>query len=332
MYKKQPFNKYKNNNFRRNNRPQNNNTSPQQPRPEKAIRREVTLQSLLECGAHFGSSTSTWHPKTAPFIFGARRGKAGKFSESVYIIDLEQTLSFWERARTELVKHIEAGGTALIVGTKLSTQKLLKEEAEANGIAFVNSRWLGGTLTNFGIIKRSLSKLDKLEKLLAKTDTGEIVLTKKEILSMRRSAEKLIDTLGGLRVLKGLPSLIIVLDAKKDHIVLQEAKRLRIPVMALVDTDVNPDTVDIPIPANDDSNGSQALFIRAFVDAIKEGNLLKQQRVESEAASTVVTQQLKENPPENLVKPEQVVPVSEIPVFKKKNKSRTNVVPQSARS
>ena len=242
---------------------------------------DVSLQSLLTVGAHFGSKRETWNPKMIPFIYGMRNG--------VFIIDLETTLKMWKRAKAAIVKSVANGGTVMFVGTKESISPFVREEATRVNSPYVEKRWLGGTLTNFNTIVKSVGKLEQLESLLKRAESGEFQLKKKEITNLQKQITKLIGALGGLKRLKKIPDLLFVTDINHEHIAVEEAKMLRIPVVGLVDTDADPELVGYPVPANDDANSALKLFVRAVSDAVKEGMLereakAKAQQVEIEAS------------------------------------------------
>lgn len=283
----------------------------------KEIRREVTIQSLLESGAHFGTTTSTWHPKMAPFIYGIRRGRGRQ--NAVYIINLESTIKMWKRARQAIVDNISNGGELLFVGTKDAIKNVVVEEATKVDSPYVESKWLGGMLTNLDVLRRSIVKLTKLEDFILKADSPDsaIALTKKEILNIRREIEGLTKKFGGVRKLKKPPTMVFITDVVKNKLALFEAKRLCIPVVALVDTNVDPAVVNFPIPANDDSNSSQALFIRCVADAVAEGKALLEAK--RQAAQSAV--ELKEGPPAEEGELVQSLPSRDVKVEVKRRKS-----------
>jgi small subunit ribosomal protein S2 len=274
---------------------------------------EINIKNLLVSGAHFGSKTSEWHPKSRPYIYGIRNG--------VYIIDLETTVELWKRAREFVVATVAAGGEVLFVGTKHNISETIKQEAERCGALYVNQRWLGGTLTNFKVIAKSLEKLKSLEDFVKKAEEapGEIRITKLELFRMHKEVEKLNRCIGGLRKLKFtfdakgevkvvLPKIIFITDTHREDLAVKEARRLRIPMVALADTTTNPEIVDYPIPTNDDSTKGLALFTRAMADAVEEGNRLKAlqeltalgQEIQPEAYATVEKPFLEEVPAEQI--------------------------------
>ncbi|MFK0355182.1 30S ribosomal protein S2 [Campylobacter jejuni] len=227
----------------------------------------VSMRDLLECGVHFGHQTRRWNPKMKKFIFGERKG--------IYVIDLQKTLRYF-RYTYNIVRDAAAEGkTILFVGTKKQAGGAIKEYAEKCGMPYVNHRWLGGMMTNFGTIRQSIRKLEVIEKM---EEDGSIkLLTKKEALMLKRKKEKLLAYLGGIRYMKTQPDMIFVIDTVKEKIAVQEANRLRIPVVAPLDTNCDPDLVTYPIPGNDDAIRSVQLFCQEMAEAINEGKALREQ-------------------------------------------------------
>jgi small subunit ribosomal protein S2 len=226
----------------------------------------VTMRQLLESGVHFGHQTRRWNPNMMRFIFTERNG--------IYIIDLQQSLSYIDSAY-EYVKNTTAkGGTILFVGTKRQAQEPIEEQAKRVGMPYVNQRWLGGMLTNFQTIHQRLNRMKELEEIDFDDVSGS-GRTKKELLQMRREYDKLSRTLGGVRDMNKVPSAIWVVDTKKEHLAVDEAKKLGIPVIAILDTNCDPDDVDFPIPGNDDAIRSVSLLTRVFADAVAEGLLAR---------------------------------------------------------
>jgi small subunit ribosomal protein S2 len=221
---------------------------------------EITLQQLLMSGAHFGHLTRRWNPKMKPFIFMERSG--------IYIIDLNKTLNCIIEASEAIKKIVQAGEKILFLGTKKQAKDIVRVEAERCGMPFVTERWLGGTLTNFSTIKKSIKHLKNLEKMT--TDGTYDSITKKEILQIERKKEKLEKTLGGIKDMVRLPSGMFVIDTKKEAIAVAEANKLNIPVFGVLDTNCDPDPVDYPIPANDDAFKSISLIVHTFADTILE--------------------------------------------------------------
>ncbi|MCK9256503.1 MAG: 30S ribosomal protein S2 [Sulfurospirillaceae bacterium] len=237
----------------------------------------VTMKDLLECGVHFGHQTRRWNPKMKKFIFGERK--------NIYIIDLQKTLRYFRYTYNIVRDAAKDGKVILFVGTKKQASQAIKEYAQKCGMPYVNHRWLGGMLTNFQTIKQSIRKLEVIEAM--EEDESINLLTKKEALMLRRKKEKLLDYLGGLRDMKTIPDMIFVIDTVKEKIAVQEANRLKLPVVAPLDTNCDPDVVDYPIPGNDDAIRSIQLFCKEMSDAIIEGKELREQDeiVEDEAVS-----------------------------------------------
>ena len=235
---------------------------------------EVSIKTLLDSAAHFGHETDRWNPKMTPYIYGEKNG--------VHIINLDITLNRWREARSFLVKTLSEGGNVLFVGTKTQIRQIVLEEATRCGGHYMTTRWLGGTLTNFETIKKSIDKMRKLEDLIAesqKPDT-QVRINKKERLTLSKQVDTYVANIGGIRSMKGQPALVIVLDVNKEHIAVAEAKKLNIPVLALVDTNVDPTKVDFPIPVNDDSSKTVRLMMSAIADAVIEGKTLYQSRMQ----------------------------------------------------
>lgn len=258
--------------------PAANPSSPAAPAPEFANALqgqptvELNIKTLLDAGAHFGHQTERWNPKMLPYIFGERNG--------IHIINLDLTLQAWKRARDFIVNKVGSGGTILFVGTKLQAREIIKTEAERCGAFYVNTRWLGGTLTNFQTIKNSIERMKKLEDLLqqAGAEGSEVRLNKKERLTISRQLERLEKSIGGIRGMRRAPDIMFVLDVAKEDIAIAEAKRLKIPVVAIVDTNVDPDPVNYPIPSNDDAARTIKLLMGALADAVLEGKKLAESR------------------------------------------------------
>jgi small subunit ribosomal protein S2 len=222
------------------------------------------MKDLLECGVHFGHQTRRWNPKMKKFIFGARK--------NIYIIDLQKTLRYFKYTYNIVRDAAAEGKTILFVGTKKQARQAIVEHAQRCGMPYVATRWLGGMLTNLPTIKKSIRKLEIIEQM---EENGQInLLTKKEALMLRRKKEKLNSYLEGYRYMKGLPDMIFVIDAVKEHIAVKEARRLKIPVIAPLDTNCDPDLIDYPIPGNDDAIRSINLFCREIADAIIEGKAM----------------------------------------------------------
>ena len=235
----------------------------------------VTMKELLECGVHFGHQTRRWNPKMAEYIFAERNG--------IYIIDLQKTLRMLETA-VDFVEEIAAkGGGVLFVGTKRQSQEAVRGEAVRCGMYHVNHRWLGGMLTNFQTIRRSVNRLDKLDA----DETNGVFdqMPKKEVMRLRREKGKLDSNLSGVREMKKLPEVVIVTDTRKEHTAIAEANKLGIPIIAIVDTNCDPDPIDLPVPGNDDAIRSIRLICAVLAEAVVRGRgeALEGAEVEAEA-------------------------------------------------
>jgi len=240
----------------------------------------VTLKSLLEAGAHFGHQTKRWNPKMKRFILCPRNG--------IYIIDLNKTKLSLEKFITRAQKEVENGGKILFVGTKKQIRDCIQEEAIRCGMPYVTERWLGGMLTNFKTIRHSIGKLEKIESM--ENDGTMEALTKKEVLKIMKKKEKLLAVLDGIRDLKKSPALVFIVDSIKEHIAVNEARRLRIPIGAIVDTNCDPDNIDFPIPANDDAIKSVQLITQTVADAVISVNQkIKEKELEEKAEKDAAT-------------------------------------------
>ena len=222
---------------------------------------QITMRQMLEAGVHFGHQTRYWNPKMAPYIFGAR----GK----IHIINLEKTMPLFSDAMNYISSIAQKRGIVLFVGTKRSAREAVKEEAERCGMPFMTQRWLGGTLTNFVTVKKSVARLKELEAF--ETDGTFDKLVKHEVLNLRREREKLEGSLGGIKEMPRLPDALFVIDIGHEDIAVKEAKKLGIPVIAVVDTNYDPSLVDYAIPGNDDAIRAVQLYARAAADAVLEG-------------------------------------------------------------
>ena len=220
----------------------------------------VTMQQLIEAGAHFGHQTHRWNPRMKPYIFGARNG--------IHIIDLSQTVPLMARALEFVSATVQAGGKVLFVGTKRQAQEPIAQAARACGQHFVNHRWLGGMLTNWKTISQSIKRFKALEEKLSGDTTG---LTKKEVLQLTRERDKLELSLGGIRDMGGIPDVMFVIDANKEDLAIKEANVLGIPVVAVLDTNVNPQGIAFPIPGNDDASRAVRLYCDAIAQAATKG-------------------------------------------------------------
>lgn len=244
----------------------------------------VTMKDLLESGVHFGHQTRRWNPKMKKFIFGVRK--------NIYIIDLQKTLRYF-RYTYNIVRDAAAEGkNVLFVGTKKQACEVIKDYAIEAGMPYINYRWLGGTLTNFNTVKKSIKKLEAIEKM---EEEGQLdLLTKKEALILRRKKEKLEKYFAGIRNMKQIPDMLFVVDAVKEKIAVLEAKRLGIPVVAPLDTNCDPDLIDYPIPGNDDAIRSIQLFCKEMSTAILEGRALMEKEATGEEAEATEPKEAKE--------------------------------------
>ena len=228
----------------------------------------VTMKQLLDAGVHFGHQTRRWNPKMKRFIFGDRNG--------IYIIDLQQTLKRIETAYIEIRDTVADGGTVLFIGTKKQAQDPIQSYAEKSGSPYINQRWLGGMLTNFQTMSKRVAKMGEYRRM---RDSGEFeVMPKKEALMISRELEKLERNLGGIAKMEKLPDIVFILDTKKEHIAVTEANKLGIPIVAVVDTNCDPDVIQFPIPGNDDAIRSGTLMSRVIADAVEEGRLMASRR------------------------------------------------------
>lgn len=232
----------------------------------------VTMKELLEAGVHFGHQTKRWNPKMKPYIFGARNG--------IYIIDLQKTVRLFKNAYSFVRECAQAGETILFVGTKKQAQDAIGEEATRCGMFYVNQRWLGGMLTNFSTVKQSIDRLKRLDAMFA--DGSVEVYTKKEALQLEKERQKLEKTLGGIKGMGKVPGVLFVVDPKNETIAISEAKKLGIPVVAVVDTNCDPDPIDYVIPGNDDAIRAIRLLTSKMADAILEGAQARDARLQSD--------------------------------------------------
>ncbi len=221
----------------------------------------VTMKQLLEAGVHFGHQTKRWNPKMKKYIFTERNG--------IYIIDLQQTMGLIEEAFNHIREVVNRGGRVLFVGTKKQAQDAIRQYATDCGMPYVNNRWLGGMLTNFKTIKDRINRLNELERMEA--DGTFEILPKKEVMKLRKEREKLLRNLEGFRGMEDLPDLIFIIDPKKEQIAVSEARKLNIPIVAIVDTNCDPDEVDYVISGNDDAIRACNLFASIIADAVKKG-------------------------------------------------------------
>ena len=222
----------------------------------------ITMKELLEAGVHFGHQTKRWNPKMKPYIFGARNG--------IYIIDLQKTVRLFKSAYNYVVEAAKNGETVLFVGTKKQAQDSVAEEAQRCGMYYVNQRWLGGMLTNFATVKQSIDRLKRLDAMFA--DGSIEAYTKKEALQLEKERQKLEKTLGGIKGMTRVPGVMFVIDPKNEEIAVSEANKLNIPVVAIVDTNCDPDNINYIIPGNDDAIRAIRLLTSKVSDAVIEGS------------------------------------------------------------
>lgn len=236
----------------------------------------ISMKQLLEAGVHFGHQTRRWNPKMAPYIFTERNG--------IYIIDLQKTVKKVDEAYDFLRSVAEEGKSILFVGTKKQAQEAVKEEALKSGMFYVNERWLGGMMTNFATICKSINRLKELEAM--EEDGTFEVLSKKEVLALKREQEKLEKSLGGIKDMEELPGALFIVDPRKERIAVAEAKKLNIPIVAIVDTNCDPDEIDYVIPGNDDAIRAVKLLTSRMADAVIEGRQGEAGEVVEEVATS----------------------------------------------
>jgi small subunit ribosomal protein S2 len=231
--------------------------------PKEIFMADVSMRQMLEAGVHFGHQTRFWNPKMRPYIFGVRN--------KIHIINLEATLPLFNEAMAFLKRLAQNGGTILFVGTKRQAEDIIAEQAKRCGMPYVSNRWLGGMLTNYRTVHRSIERLKNLEQLLSDTSGGLNRFSKKEQLDFSREREKLEKTLGGIKDMPGVPDAIFVIDVGHESIAVSEANKLGVPVVAVVDSNCHPDDVDYPIPGNDDAIRAIRLYATSAADAILDG-------------------------------------------------------------
>ncbi|HET58553.1 MAG TPA: 30S ribosomal protein S2 [Deltaproteobacteria bacterium] len=234
---------------------------------------QVSMKMLLESGVHFGHQTNRWNPKMKQYIFGARNG--------IYIVDLQQTVQLFEIAYQFIINNAAAGESVLFVGTKRQAQESVKTEAERCGMPYVNQRWLGGMLTNFSTIKKSIDRLTKIDEMFENESINSF--PKKEIMKLQKEREKLQKVLGGIRYMNRLPGALFVIDPKRETIAVREGRRLGIPIVAITDTNCDPDDIDYVIPGNDDAIRAIKLFSSKVADAVEEGKRRLEERIQAES-------------------------------------------------
>lgn len=240
----------------------------------------VMMKELLEAGVHFGHQTKRWNPKMKPYIFGSRNG--------IYILDLQQTVKLLDVAYAFVRETVAKGEKILFVGTKRQAQEAICEEAERCGMLYVNHRWLGGTLTNFQTIKKSIDKLKELETMEEKEEFQK--LPKKEVLQLQKKGAKLNKYLGGIKDMDRFPGALFIVDPKRERIAVSEARKLGVPTIAIVDTNCDPDEIDYVIPGNDDAIRAIRLFATKIADAVIEGKRLREEELQQDLGGETPTE------------------------------------------
>jgi small subunit ribosomal protein S2 len=261
---------------------QKKGTAEKTQRTRRLRMASISMKSLLEAGVHFGHQTNKWNPKMKPYIFGARNG--------IYIIDLQQTVVLFQKAYAFVSESAADGGQILFVGTKKQSQESIREEATRCGMPYVNQRWLGGMLTNFATIKKSIDRLNHLDSMFA--DDSIRAFPKKEILVLQKERDRMEKILGGIRTIKGYPRGIFIVDPKREDIAVKEAKKLKIPIVAMVDTNCDPDDIDYIIPGNDDAIRAIKLFTSRIADAVMEGKRRFEERIQAESDKESAVQEI----------------------------------------
>jgi small subunit ribosomal protein S2 len=255
----------------------------------------VTMKELLEAGVHFGHQTRRWNPKMGPYIFGARNG--------IHIIDLQKTVQFFKVAYNYVVETVANGGVVLFVGTKKQAQDAIAEEAKRCGMFYVNHRWLGGMLTNFQTISRSIARLKEFEAM--KEDGTLKRFPKKEILMMEKKAAKLERSLGGIKNMGRLPDIVYVVDPRKEDIAVAEGRKMGVSLLAIVDSNCDPTEIDYPIPGNDDAIRAIRLLTSRVADAALEGKKLAEERLQAITDKEMAEAEAEMPPVEEAVAPEE---------------------------
>jgi small subunit ribosomal protein S2 len=259
----------------------------------------VTMKELLEAGVHFGHQTRRWNPKMGPYIFGARNG--------IHIIDLQKTVQFFKVAYNYVLETVANGGVVLFVGTKKQAQDAISEEAQRCGMFYVNHRWLGGMLTNYQTISRSIARLKEFEAM--KEDGSLKRFPKKEILRMEKKAAKLERSLGGIKDMGRLPDIVYVVDPRKEDIAVAEGRKMAIPLLAIVDSNCDPTEIDYPIPGNDDAIRAIRLLTSRVADAVIDGKKLAEERLQAITDKEMAEAEAEAPPAEETPAPEVAVAV-----------------------
>ena len=232
----------------------------------------ISIKELLEAGAHFGHQTHRWNPKMRPFIYGARNG--------IYIINLEQTKKQWNEARNAISEVVGQGQKVLFVGTKPQAQEIIREESSRSKQFHVNKRWLGGMLTNFKTIKSRIDRMDEIDKI--RTSEDGIKISKKDMIKLDKEYQKLEKSLLGIKEMRELPGMLLIVDPKKEHIAIKEAKKLRIPVVAITDTNCDPEGIDYVVPSNDDALKAIRLFLSDAAEACISGEKVFEKKIQEQ--------------------------------------------------
>ncbi len=282
----------------------------------------VTMKELLEAGVHFGHQTRRWNPKMKPYIFGARNG--------IHIIDLQKTVRLFKVAYDFVVRTVAEGYSVLFVGTKKQAHDSIIEESERCGMFYVVNRWLGGTLTNFQTIRKSVARLKELEAM--KREGGFSRYTKKEALKMEKELAKLEKNLGGIKDMDELPGALFVVDPKRERIAVREARKLKIPVVAIADTNCDPDEIDFIIPGNDDAIRAIRLFCSKIADACVEGHNLAEERLRAEAEAKEAEEAVEEEKVEEGVEAEEEAQGPEVIVIPKRSDAKEIAEVEEAKS
>lgn len=248
---------------------------------------EITMRELLEAGVHFGHQTRRWNPKMAPYIFTKRNG--------IHIVDLAKTIPLFKTAWEFVRDEVANGATILFVGTKKQAQEIIKEQAERCGAFYINERWPGGLLTNFYTVRKSIDKLKKLERMEA--EGAFEILPKKEVVKLKKKKEKLEKILGGIKDMEKIPDILYIVDTVREELAVKEAKKLGIPVVAIADTNCDPDVIDYPIPGNDDAIKAINLITTKIADAVLEGKSLREsvgEQIETESVEAELMKKAQE--------------------------------------
>lgn len=252
--------------------------------PTETIDKPVDMHTLLELGGHFGHKTSDWCPKAVSYIFGEKNG--------IHIINVDATIKAWESIKPIILKTSREGGSFLFVGTKIQVREVVKTQAERCGAFYVNSKWLGGTLTNLPTIRRSIDKMKLIDNRIDLASKGELPISKKEIMNLQKDADKLHRFFGGIAEMKKMPSMIFVMEPLRDSLAIVESTKMQVPVVALSDTNMNPERITYPIPCNDDAVGIVQLFFSQVANLIIEGRQEFGKHLEQQAELLIQEEEL----------------------------------------